>query len=182
MFAPDGFATWFEIKREIDMLTHRAFHANSNLSTAFRTTHDRQELLGRLEESAWYAFTDEARSIGAANQSGSFLRISGLHLGLRVCEPTINGTHLQKLVFINEKTGLIDLSHVATRISGAEKLLDIHKQSCPDDVAYPNTLTEENWASLEVLGRVDKRDSQDVLNVIQAGICDGDQLGTRPDV
>ena len=32
------------------------------------------------------------------------------------------------------------------------------------------------------LGRVDKRDSQDVLNVIQAGICDGDQLGTRPDV
>ena len=25
-------------------------------------------------------------------------------------------------------------------------------------------------------------DSQDVLNVIQAGICDGDQLGTRPDV
>ncbi|KAF0170373.1 MAG: hypothetical protein FD162_3544, partial [Rhodobacteraceae bacterium] len=33
-----------------------------------------------------------------------------------------------------------------------------------------------------VLGRVDKRDSQDVLNVIQAGICDGDQLGTRPDV
>ncbi len=33
-----------------------------------------------------------------------------------------------------------------------------------------------------LLGRVDKRDSQDVLNVIQAGICDGDQLGTRPDV
>ena len=33
-----------------------------------------------------------------------------------------------------------------------------------------------------MLGRVDKRDSQDVLNVIQAGICDGDQLGTRPDV
>ena len=32
------------------------------------------------------------------------------------------------------------------------------------------------------LGRVDKRDSQGVLNVIQAGICDGDQLGTRPDV
>ncbi len=32
------------------------------------------------------------------------------------------------------------------------------------------------------LGRVDKRDSQDVLNVIQVGICDGDQLGTRPDV
>ena len=35
---------------------------------------------------------------------------------------------------------------------------------------------------LDGLGRVDKRDSQDVLNVIQAGICDGDQLGTRPDV
>lgn len=33
-----------------------------------------------------------------------------------------------------------------------------------------------------LLGRVDKRDSQGVLNVIQAGICDGDQLGTRPDV
>lgn len=32
------------------------------------------------------------------------------------------------------------------------------------------------------LGRVDKRDSHDVLNVIQAGICDGDQLGTSPDV
>ena len=32
------------------------------------------------------------------------------------------------------------------------------------------------------LGRVDKRDSQSRLIVIQAGICDGDQLGTRPDV
>ena len=32
------------------------------------------------------------------------------------------------------------------------------------------------------LGRVDKRDSRGALNVIQAGICDGDQLGTRPDV
>ena len=32
------------------------------------------------------------------------------------------------------------------------------------------------------LGRVDKRDSQGALIVIQAGICDGDQLGTRFDV
>ena len=32
------------------------------------------------------------------------------------------------------------------------------------------------------LGRVDKRDSRGALIVIQAGICDGDQLGTRPDV
>ena len=30
------------------------------------------------------------------------------------------------------------------------------------------------------LGRVDKRDSQGAPIVIQAGICDGDQLGTRP--
>ena len=35
---------------------------------------------------------------------------------------------------------------------------------------------------LSFVGRVDKRDSQGALNVIQAGICDGDQLGTRPDV
>ena len=32
------------------------------------------------------------------------------------------------------------------------------------------------------LGRVDKRDSQGARIVIQAGICDGDQLGTRLDV
>lgn len=32
------------------------------------------------------------------------------------------------------------------------------------------------------VGRVDKRDSQLPLGMIQAGICDGDQLGTRPDV
>jgi hypothetical protein len=32
------------------------------------------------------------------------------------------------------------------------------------------------------LGRVDKRDSHRRVSVIQAGICDGDQLGTRPDV
>ncbi len=32
------------------------------------------------------------------------------------------------------------------------------------------------------LGRVDKRDSQGALIVIQAGLCDGDQLGTRFDV
>ncbi|MBB1492354.1 hypothetical protein H5395_12560 [Paracoccus sp. MC1854] len=33
-----------------------------------------------------------------------------------------------------------------------------------------------------ILGPVDKRDSHGALIVIQAGICDGDQLGTRPDV
>ena len=33
-----------------------------------------------------------------------------------------------------------------------------------------------------ILGRVDKRDSHWAVSVIQAGICDGDQLGTRPDV
>ena len=32
------------------------------------------------------------------------------------------------------------------------------------------------------LGLVDKRDSRCVASVIQAGIRDGDQLGTRPDV
>ena len=32
------------------------------------------------------------------------------------------------------------------------------------------------------LGHVDKRDSHRAWSVIQAGICDGDQLGTRPDV
>jgi hypothetical protein len=33
-----------------------------------------------------------------------------------------------------------------------------------------------------VLGRVDKRDSHRGAGMIQAGICYGDQLGTRPDV
>jgi len=33
-----------------------------------------------------------------------------------------------------------------------------------------------------MLGRVDKRDTQVALIMIQAGICNGDQLGTRPDV
>lgn len=32
------------------------------------------------------------------------------------------------------------------------------------------------------LGRVDKRDSHQALSMIQLGICDGDQLGTRFDV
>ena len=34
----------------------------------------------------------------------------------------------------------------------------------------------------DVLGGVDKRDSQGGLIVIQAGTCNGDQIGTRPDV
>lgn len=34
----------------------------------------------------------------------------------------------------------------------------------------------------DILGRVDKRDSRGARLVIQAGIRDGDQLGTRPDV
>jgi hypothetical protein len=34
----------------------------------------------------------------------------------------------------------------------------------------------------EPLGRVDKRDSHCPASVLQAGICNGDQLGTRPDV
>ena len=44
------------------------------------------------------------------------------------------------------------------------------------DAAKPNEQLQK------YLGRVDKRDSHRVLTVIQAGICDGDQLGTRPDV
>ncbi len=36
--------------------------------------------------------------------------------------------------------------------------------------------------SITGLGHVDKRDSHRAWSVIQAGICDGDQLGTRPDV
>lgn len=39
-----------------------------------------------------------------------------------------------------------------------------------------------NYLLIRLLGRVDKMGSQDVLNVIQAGICDGDRLGTRFDV
>ena len=35
---------------------------------------------------------------------------------------------------------------------------------------------------IDLLGRVDKRDSHRALSVIQAVIYDGDQLGTRPDV
>ncbi len=35
---------------------------------------------------------------------------------------------------------------------------------------------------VDLLGRVDKRDLHRALSVIQAGIYDGDQLGTRPDV
>ena len=34
----------------------------------------------------------------------------------------------------------------------------------------------------KVLGRVDKRDSPGAVIVIQAGICNGDQRGTKPDV
>ncbi|WP_287882781.1 hypothetical protein [Paracoccus sp. (in: a-proteobacteria)] len=36
------------------------------------------------------------------------------------------------------------------------------------------------WA--HELGRVDKRDSPGAVIVIQAGICNGDQRGTKPDV
>lgn len=32
------------------------------------------------------------------------------------------------------------------------------------------------------IGRVDKRDSPGAVIVIQAGICNGDQRGTKPDV
>lgn len=35
---------------------------------------------------------------------------------------------------------------------------------------------------VDVLGRVDKRGSPGAVIVIQAGICNGDQRGTRPDV
>ena len=43
-------------------------------------------------------------------------------------------------------------------------------------------LSPMEFEARTMLGRVDKRDSQGALIVIQAGICDGDQLGTRPDV
>jgi regulator of protease activity HflC (stomatin/prohibitin superfamily) len=47
---------------------------------------------------------------------------------------------------------------------------------------YFHSLQQSQRRAQLELGRVDKRDSQGVLIVIQAGICNGDQLGTRPDV
>lgn len=41
---------------------------------------------------------------------------------------------------------------------------------------------KSSYASSMVTSPCCKRDSQGALNVIQAGICDGAQLGTRPDV
>ena len=49
-------------------------------------------------------------------------------------------------------------------------------------VALSQTIDEAIGSLADELGRVDKRDSQLPLGMIQAGICDGDQLGTRPDV
>ncbi len=43
-------------------------------------------------------------------------------------------------------------------------------------------IVQEVMSRAARLGHVDKRDSHRAWSVIQAGICDGDQLGTRPDV
>jgi acetoacetyl-CoA synthetase len=54
-----------------------------------------------------------------------------------------------------------------------------------DSLANPEALDcfrDLSDLRLPRLGRVDKRDSHCAASVIQAGICDGDQLGTRPDV
>ncbi len=48
---------------------------------------------------------------------------------------------------------------------------------------YPEVEFEINEITSESgLGRVDKRDSPGAVIVIQAGICNGDQRGTKPDV
>ena len=77
--------------------------------------------------------------------------------------------------------------------SWSKEFLEAGKKRLAGDTARQATSVEvkdlraESAALKEVvadltLGRVDKTDSQSLLGVIQAGICDGDQLGTRPDV
>ncbi|WP_423208142.1 hypothetical protein [Paracoccus yeei] len=66
--------------------------------------------------------------------------------------------------FLDEK----EISKISSQIKSHTKLI------------YELALDHYKFAAS--LGCVDKMDSQGVLNVIQAGICDGDRLGARFDV
>jgi hypothetical protein len=63
-----------------------------------------------------------------------------------------------------------------------EKELEALIKSEKDSITSDATLQKKYSDISKILCRVDKMDSHGGLNVIQAGICDGDQLGTRPDV
>lgn len=71
-------------------------------------------------------------------------------------------------------------------IDNNAKLIDLRQMVQATGITLEHR-TEHDWEKKRAvwkadLGGVDKRDSQGGLIVIQAGICDGDQLGTRPDV
>lgn len=92
-------------------------------------------------------------------------------LKARVFPALIAGLPALALLFVLVPWDHLGLSHAIAAAMGFVLLF-----------AFSDVARSRGKKIQEKLGRVDKRDSQDVLNVIQAGICDGDQLGTRPDV
>ena len=58
----------------------------------------------------------------------------------------------------------------------------IYLIGCADEIVYVGQSWDLTERPIDSLGRVDKRGSPGAVIVIQAGICNGDQRGTRPDV
>lgn len=151
MFAPDDFSNWFEIQRELEKLSHQAFHLIKDLDVWADTRDRRVRLFNRIRDRAWHEFTEMSESLGVVSTDGIFLRTSGYHLSLKMQEITIDGIPPRPFVFIDESTGLIDTGPVSARIIAAEKMLDFHTKSFPPELADTITLSEDEWAVLEIL-------------------------------
>jgi hypothetical protein len=162
MFAPDGFSNWFEIQRELERISHDTFHSIKDLDVWAGTKEKRIRLFNRIRDSAWHSFVETSDSFGVVSTDGLFLRINSFHISLKMQEITIDGSTPRPFVFIDDTTGLVDSSPVSARILAAEKMLDFHTKSFPPELADTVTLSEDEWADLEILV-----DARNYLNVFE---------------
>ncbi|KQB96090.1 hypothetical protein AL073_12625 [Loktanella sp. 1ANDIMAR09] len=147
MFAPEGFAHWFEIREDLEMLTWDAFQINLLRQHRERGEDYRRKLYYMIMEHAWYGFLDESPSVCLCSHEGGLVRFSGFEVGLRVNELTMSGVSCREFLFIDDATGQIELSSVDKRIRDAEDLLAIHSaEEATED--NPPTLTEDEFADL----------------------------------
>lgn len=149
MWCPEGFLHWFEISNSIEIKIDRAFSNSHYIRDNSLELLDRQKLYQDISEYGWASFMEECPSFGVVSDTGKYLRIWGLHIGLRLKEPTFASILTRQLVFIDEETGLIETGSVEARIRNAEKMIDIH-QNTPA-LGDQITISEDDFAQLSLL-------------------------------
>lgn len=146
MWAPEGYLTFEEIRRDIESTVFNLMAIRRPKSAA--SPYD----LERIRDFVWGDFFESSPSLSICSPTGALLRISP-QVGLRLREPVAVGDCPDVWVFLNETTGAIRTVGVADRARNAASFLDAHLDGSDPTLGFPKSLNEYQWSCLELASR-----------------------------